>query len=87
MIKFIGTKLKDMNVITDLDMPDISGEKMANEIIQVRTNIPILLCTGHSDRKDENKAMELGIKAFVIKTIGKADPTKNVRKVLDEAKG
>ena len=36
---------------------------------------------------DENKAIESGIKAFVMKPLTKADLTKTVRKVLDEAKG
>ncbi|MCF8089197.1 MAG: response regulator, partial [Desulfotignum sp.] len=74
-------------VITDMAMPDMSGERMAQEIIQVRYDMPIIICTGHSDCMDENRAMELGIKAFIMKPIGMAELTKIVRKVLDDVKG
>jgi PAS domain S-box-containing protein len=73
-------------VITDVAMPEMSGERVAQEIIQIRPDIPIILCTGHSDRMDENRAMALGIKSFVMKPLERTDLTKTVRKVLDEAK-
>jgi len=73
-------------VITDMAMPDIAGDRLAQEINRIRPNIPIILCTGHSDRMNEKKAMELGIKSFVMKPLNRADLTKTVRKVLDESK-
>ena len=73
-------------VITDMAMPGMTGDEVAKQIVQVRPDIPIILCTGHSDRMDENRAMELGIKAFVMKPLTKSDLTKIVRKVLDEEK-
>jgi len=44
-----------------------------------------VLCTGYSKIISEESAAEIGIKAFVYKPIVKADLTKMVRKVLDEA--
>ncbi|WP_163340967.1 ATP-binding protein [Desulfopila sp. IMCC35008] len=73
-------------VITDMAMPEITGEELAKQVIQVRPDIPIILCTGHSDRMDENRATELGIKSFAMKPLGKADLINTVRNVLDEAK-
>jgi hypothetical protein len=35
---------------------------------------------------DENRAKKMGIKAFAMKPIGKADLSNTVRKVLDESK-
>jgi len=72
-------------VITDMAMPEMAGDQLAQELIQVRPNIPIILFTGHSDRMDENRARALGIKAFGMKPLGKEDLTKTVQKVLDEA--
>lgn len=73
-------------VITDMAMPDMSGDRLAQEIVRVRPNVPIILCTGHSDYMDEKKAMELGIRCFAMKPLTKSDLTKTVRRVLDEAK-
>jgi len=74
-------------VITDMAMPNMTGAELAKQIIRIRPDIPIILCTGHSNRMDEKKAMELGIKAFAMKPLGKADLTNTVREVLDEVKG
>lgn len=72
-------------VITDMTMPEMTGQDIARQIIETRPNTPIILCTGHSNRMDENKAGQLGIKAFVSKPMGKKELTETVRKVLDEA--
>ena len=74
-------------VITDMAMPDMAGDRLTKELIQIRPDIPIILCTGHSDRMDNNRAMELGTKAFATKPLTKSNLTKTVRKVLDETKG
>ena len=74
-------------VITDMTMPEMTGDDIARQIIETRPNIPIILCTGHSNRMDKNKAKQLGIKSFVSKPLGKKELTETVRKVLDEAKG
>ncbi len=73
-------------VITDMSMPDMAGDRLAQEINRVRPNMPIILCTGYSDNIDEDRALELGINSFVMKPISKADLTKTVRNVLGEAK-
>ena len=73
-------------VITDMAMPDMAGDRLAQEVNRIRPNIPIILCTGHSEHMDENSAMELGIKSFVMKPLERIDLTKTVRKVLDEVK-
>ncbi len=71
-------------VITDMTMPEMTGADLAVEIIRARPDIPIILCTGFSDMIDEKKAMEIGIKAFVMKPIVVREMTKTIRKVLDE---
>lgn len=71
-------------VITDMAMPDIAGDRLSQEISRVRPGIPIILCTGNSDRMDANRAMALGIRKYVMKPLAKSDLTKTVREVLDE---
>ena len=46
--------------------------------------IPIILCTGYSERISKDKAHQIGIKEFVLKPIIMSDMAKTVRNVLDE---
>ena len=72
-------------VITDMAMPDMTGERFANELLHIRPDIPIILCTGDSDTIDKERAAQLGIQAFVLKPVRMSDLTRTVRTVLDRA--
>lgn len=74
-------------VVTDMTMPDMTGDVLAVELMKIRPDIPIILCTGYSKKISDQAATEIGIKAFAYKPIVKADLAKSVRKVLDKAKG
>jgi len=81
------TKPNDFDlVITDMTMPNMTGDRMAIELMQIRPDIPVILCTGYSKNISEESASEIGIKAFIYKPIVNADLSITVRKVLDEAK-
>ncbi|MBC8438339.1 MAG: PAS domain S-box protein [Deltaproteobacteria bacterium] len=69
-------------IITDMAMPNMSGNKLSAELIKIRPNIPILLCTGFSEIISEKKAASLGIKGFILKPIGTKDLAKKIREVL-----
>jgi PAS domain S-box-containing protein len=71
-------------VITDLTMPNMSGDELALKIMAVRSEIPVILCTGFSTRITEEKAKSLGIKAFIMKPFIKKDIAETLRKVLDQ---
>ena len=71
-------------VITDMTMPYMTGDKLVTQILNIRSDIPTILCTGFSEKISEKKAQELGIKAFVLKPLVKRDFAVTVRKVLDE---
>ena len=71
-------------VITDMTMPDMTGERLAKELMQVRPDIPIILCTGFSERITEEKAKGMGIREFVMKPLLMRDLANTVRQVLDE---
>ena len=70
-------------VVTDMTMPNLSGDQLAIELMKVRKDIPVILCTGYSKRMTDESAAKIGIKAFTYKPIIKADLAKTVRKVLD----
>ena len=73
-------------VITDMAMPSMSGDMFAAELMKVRPDIPVILCTGYSKKISEETATKNGIKAFACKPISRADLAKTVRNVLDDAK-
>ncbi len=70
-------------VFTDMAMPFMSGDQLAAELIKVRKDIPILLCTGHSDTINEKTAKEIGIKGFALKPLHRGKLAKAVRAALD----
>jgi len=72
-------------VITDMAMPQMAGDRLARELMKIRRNIPVILCTGHSARIDEDRAKELGLAAYVMKPLVMRDFANTVRRVLDAA--
>jgi CheY-like chemotaxis protein len=73
-------------VITDMTMPHMTGDKLAQKIMKVRPDIPIIICTGYSERITEGTAKGMGIKAFAMKPIVLSDLAKTVREVLEGGK-
>ena len=71
-------------VITDMTMPNMTGVELATQLIEIRRDIPIILCTGFSDLTDTNKAKAQGIREFLMKPIFKDQIARTVRNVLDE---
>ena len=72
-------------IITDMTMPNMTGEKLAKELMKIRPDISIILCTGYSNKITDKTAADLGIKAFAYKPFAMKDLAMIVRKVLDEA--
>ncbi|MBT3807707.1 MAG: response regulator, partial [Desulfobacula sp.] len=70
-------------VITDMTMPQMTGVKLSEKLMDVRPDIPIIICTGHSALVDEEKAKELGLAAYVMKPINIRGIAQTIRKVLD----
>lgn len=70
-------------VITDLAMPKLTGEQLSRELMRIRPDIPIILCTGFSASIDESSAISMGIKAFVKKPILRRQISETIRIVLD----
>ncbi|MBA4369461.1 MAG: hybrid sensor histidine kinase/response regulator [Desulfobacterium sp.] len=73
-------------VITDMAMPVMTGDRLLKEITKIKPNIPIILCTGHSDRIDGVKAKEMGFAICAMKPLEHASLAGIVRAALDKAK-
>ena len=56
-------------VITDQTMPTMTGGVLAEKMLQIRPNLPIILCTGYSNLINEEQARAIGIKGFIMKPV------------------
>ena len=70
-------------IITDQTMPGLTGAEIAGQMLHIRPDIPIILCTGFSSVLSEDQVLDMGIKAFIYKPIRKNNLAGLVRKVLD----
>ena len=70
-------------VITDLTMPNMTGDNLARELIKICPDIPVILCTGFSERISKEKSESLGIKKLLMKPIALKDLSTTIREVLD----
>jgi CheY-like chemotaxis protein len=73
-------------VISDMTMPYMTGDRLAEEFIRLRPDVPIIVCTGFSEKISPEKAEELGIKELIQKPIMKNDLARTVRRILDKSK-
>jgi len=64
-------------------MPDMTGDKLSAQLIKIRPDIPVILCTGYSEKIDAAEARKLGIKAFVLKPLTLDQLAQTVREILD----
>jgi CheY-like chemotaxis protein len=70
-------------VITDQTMPGITGVELSRRILQLRPDMPIILCTGYSSLISEEQAKALGIKGFAMKPLARKNVADLIRKILD----
>ncbi|HBG18219.1 MAG TPA: hybrid sensor histidine kinase/response regulator [Desulfobulbaceae bacterium] len=71
-------------VITDQTMLGMTGIDLAGRILDIRPNLPIILCTGYSNRISKELIESVGIKGFALKPFSKNDIAALIRGVLDE---
>jgi len=70
-------------IVADMTMPHMSGDKLAADLLAIRPDIPIILCTGYSELMSEEKAATLGVKGLLTKPVSVRDFARVVRTVLD----
>ncbi|MBN1849488.1 MAG: PAS domain S-box protein [Deltaproteobacteria bacterium] len=72
-------------VITDQTMPKMTGAELSKEILKIRPDLPIILCTGYSETITKDEAKAIGIREFLIKPIIMSKMAKTIREVLEKA--
>jgi len=73
-------------VITDQTMPVMTGIDLARRMLQMRPELPVILCTGYSNLISEEKVKDMGIKGFAMKPLVKKEIAELIRKTLDVAR-
>ncbi len=74
-------------VLTDQTMPFMTGEDLGKEIIRLRPDIPVILCTGYADFISWEKVKEMGFHGFIMKPFTVREGAELVRRILDEKGG
>jgi CheY-like chemotaxis protein len=71
-------------VITDITMPGMAGDRLAQKILELRSDIPIIMCTGYNKSITEEKAKSIGISDYILKPFRMSVLADTVRKALDK---
>jgi len=69
-------------VITDLSMPKMTGVELTKKIMRIRSNIPVILCTGFSEQISPEQAASIGIKRLLHKPLIARDMAEAIKKAL-----
>ena len=71
-------------VLTDMTMPNMNGKELAQSLLAIDPNLPIILCSGFTEILTKEEALEMGIKGYLQKPMPMGDIIKEIRKIFDE---
>jgi len=74
-------------VISDMTMPQMTGVKLFEKLREIRSDIPVIICTGHSSLVNAESAKQLGVAGYVKKPVSRSKIAKAIRKALDKEDG
>ena len=69
-------------VITDLTMPGMNGVELAEKILAISPEMPVILCTGFNEGLTKEKALKAGIRAFLMKPYTSAELSRILSDVI-----
>jgi len=72
-------------VITDMTMPKLTGDLLAQRLMEIRPDIPVILCTGFRDKMSEEKAKKVGLNGFIMKPIIRRELARAIRKACGDS--
>ncbi|MCF8091314.1 MAG: PAS domain S-box protein [Desulfotignum sp.] len=70
-------------IITDMTMPELTGDRLSRKILKIRPDVPIILWCGFSEDISEDTAVEMGIKKYIQKPVSPGDLLKTIQQILD----
>ncbi len=71
-------------IFTDMTMPEMTGSEMAEKVFQIRPDMPIIICSGYSERLSEDRAKEIGIREYVMKPLANSNVAEIIHRVLNQ---
>ncbi|HIJ41039.1 MAG TPA: response regulator [Deltaproteobacteria bacterium] len=70
--------------MTDMTMPHMTGNKLAQGILNIRHDIPIILCTGYSQKMSAERVQKLGIRKYIGKTVHDITPSELAQRLAEK---
>jgi signal transduction histidine kinase/ActR/RegA family two-component response regulator len=74
-------------VVSDRNMPNMSGEALIKSIVKARPDVPIVMMTGFATVDDEDRMKEIGVRSLVFKPVFGRELTVALRRLLDRPQG
>jgi YesN/AraC family two-component response regulator len=71
-------------LITDMAMPNMTGDLLAKAVKSIKPHLPVIICTGFSERINRERAQAIGVNGFLMKPVIRSQLAGMVRNVLDE---
>ncbi len=72
-------------VITDQTMHGLTGVELAAALLEIRPDLPIILCSGYNQRISAENIQDFGIRAFCHKPVTEEELGQAIRQVFDGA--
>jgi two-component system cell cycle sensor histidine kinase/response regulator CckA len=70
-------------VLTDYTMPKMTGIELTRQIVARYPELPVILCTGYSDKLNQQVASEAGACSLMLKPVDLHEMAETVRSALD----
>jgi YesN/AraC family two-component response regulator len=67
-----------------MSMPEMPGDQLCQAVKEVRPDIPVIVCTGFSEKINEKTALDFPVDGFLMKPIDIKKMAETVRNVLDK---
>ena len=71
-------------VITDKNMPTLTGLQLIKKFREIKTDIPIFVLTGFSDHEEDEKLIEAGATRILMKPLSIRDIVKEIKEILGD---
>jgi CheY-like chemotaxis protein len=69
-------------VISDVAMPGMSGVELAKELLSIRPEVPVILCSGYQDVPDASQLLQTGVRAVMKKPLNFSEIDAVIRQQL-----
>ncbi len=69
-------------VLTDMTMPGINGAQLTRALLELRPDLPVILCTGFSESVSEEEARAAGVRAYLMKPVVRSQLARAIREAL-----